>query len=116
MGGWLTRERVLTLVLLVATGLAVYVCYRLALPFLPAVTWALALTLVVHPLHGGILGRLGHLLELELPSGPLRFQAAARHEHLDVEGEERYVLGVRVTESSERDRARLTRFLREAGR
>lgn len=58
-GGWLTRERVLTLVLLAATGLAVYVCYRLALPFLPAVTWALALAVVAHPLHGRILGRLG---------------------------------------------------------
>lgn len=58
-GGWLTRERVLTLVLLAATGLAVYVCYRLALPFLPALTWALALAVVAHPLHGRVLGRLG---------------------------------------------------------
>lgn len=57
------------------------------------------------------------LLELELPSGPLRFQvAAARHERLETEGEERYVLGVRITEMSQRDRARLTQFIREARR
>ncbi len=45
-GGWLSRERVLVLVLIVATALAFYICYRLALPFLPAVTWALALAVV----------------------------------------------------------------------
>ena len=57
-GGWLTRERMLVLVLIVATALAFYVCYRLALPFLPAITWALALAVVAHPLHTGILGRI----------------------------------------------------------
>jgi hypothetical protein len=34
--GWLSRERVQALVLLVATALAVYLCYRLTRPFLPA--------------------------------------------------------------------------------
>jgi predicted PurR-regulated permease PerM len=48
-GGWLSRERALALVLVVATALAFYLCYRLALPFLSAVTWALALA--AHPLH-----------------------------------------------------------------
>jgi predicted PurR-regulated permease PerM len=57
-GGWMTRERGLTLVLAAATGLAFYVCYRLALPFLPAVTWALALAVVAHPLHERIAGRI----------------------------------------------------------
>jgi predicted PurR-regulated permease PerM len=59
-GGWLTRERALALalVLIVATALAFYVCYRLALPFLPAVTWALALAVVAHPLHKMIAGRV----------------------------------------------------------
>jgi predicted PurR-regulated permease PerM len=57
-GGWLSRERVLALVLLVATGLAVYVCYRLARPFLPALAWALALAVVAHPLHDWIERRL----------------------------------------------------------
>jgi len=50
-GGWLSRERALALVLMTATALAFYLCYRLALPFLPAVTWALALAVVAHPLH-----------------------------------------------------------------
>jgi hypothetical protein len=49
--GWLSRERVLALVLLTATALAVYVCYLLTHPFLPALAWALALAVVAHPLH-----------------------------------------------------------------
>jgi predicted PurR-regulated permease PerM len=49
--GVLTRERMLVLVLLVATALAFYICYRLAYPFLPAIAWALALAVVAHPLH-----------------------------------------------------------------
>ena len=53
-GGWLTRERALTLVLMVASALAFYVCYRLAQPFLPALTWALAIAVVAHPLHNWI--------------------------------------------------------------
>ena len=57
-GGWLSRERALVLVLIVATALAFYVCYRLALPFLPAITWALALAVVAHPLHGLIAARV----------------------------------------------------------
>jgi predicted PurR-regulated permease PerM len=57
-GGWLSRERALALVLIAATALAFYLCYRLALPFLPAVTWALALAVVAHPLHGMIAGRV----------------------------------------------------------
>jgi predicted PurR-regulated permease PerM len=57
-GGWLSRERALALVLIVTTALAFYVCYRLALPFLPAVTWALALAVVAHPLHKVIAGRV----------------------------------------------------------
>jgi predicted PurR-regulated permease PerM len=50
-GRWLSRERVLALVLLLATAFAVYLCYRLARPFLPALAWALALAVVAHPLH-----------------------------------------------------------------
>lgn len=79
----------------------------------------LALVVPTLSLGGRDLSRLGQafLLELDLPSGPLRFQAAAaRHEQLDVEGEDRYVLGVRITEISERDRDRFTRFLKEARR
>lgn len=50
-GGWLSRERILVVALAVATALAFYVCYRLARPFLPALAWALALAVVVHPVH-----------------------------------------------------------------
>jgi predicted PurR-regulated permease PerM len=57
-GGWLSRERGLALVLIVATALAFYVCYRLAHPFLPAITWALALAVVAYPLHNWIAGRI----------------------------------------------------------
>src|SRR5690606_6520514 len=61
--GWPSRERVLTLVLLVATGLAVYLCYRLSRPFLPALAWALALAVIAHPLHAWLERRL-HLTNL----------------------------------------------------
>ena len=38
------------LVLIVATALGLYLCYRLALPFLPALAWALALATLFSPL------------------------------------------------------------------
>lgn len=46
--GTLTH-RVQTLVLLLATALAIYLCYRLALPFLSPLTWALALAVLFTP-------------------------------------------------------------------
>jgi predicted PurR-regulated permease PerM len=49
--GWFTRERVLVLALAAVTVGAFYLCYRLALPFVPAITWALAIAVVAHPLH-----------------------------------------------------------------
>jgi predicted PurR-regulated permease PerM len=58
--GWLSRQRALVLVLLAATTIAVYLCYRLALPFLPALAWALALAVIAHPLHSWLARRLGH--------------------------------------------------------
>ena len=56
--GWLSRERALVLVLLVATALAVYLCYQLTRPFLPALAWALALAVIAHPLHSRLERRL----------------------------------------------------------
>jgi predicted PurR-regulated permease PerM len=47
----LTRERVLVLVLLLATLAVVVLSCWLVLPFLPALSWALALAVVAHPLH-----------------------------------------------------------------
>jgi predicted PurR-regulated permease PerM len=49
--GWWSRERASVLVLAGSTVLALYVCYRLVLPFLPSVAWALALAVVVWPVH-----------------------------------------------------------------
>jgi predicted PurR-regulated permease PerM len=47
---WL-HERVLTFTLLGLTGLAVYLCYLLARPFLSVMAWALALAVAALPLH-----------------------------------------------------------------
>ena len=46
---WGSRSHVQTLVLMAATALGIYLCYRLALPFLPAFAWALALAVVFTP-------------------------------------------------------------------
>jgi predicted PurR-regulated permease PerM len=56
--GWLSRERALALVLIVATAVACYLCYRLARPFLPALAWALALAVVAGPVHDWIAARV----------------------------------------------------------
>ena len=40
---WGSRSHVRTLVLMLATAAGVYLCFRLALPFLSALAWALAL-------------------------------------------------------------------------
>lgn len=46
---WGSRSQIHTLVLILATALGIYVCYRLALPFLPALAWALALAVLFTP-------------------------------------------------------------------
>jgi predicted PurR-regulated permease PerM len=56
--GVLTRERVTTIALLIATAIAVYLCYRIVYPFLPALTWALALAVVARPLHHWLAGKI----------------------------------------------------------
>jgi predicted PurR-regulated permease PerM len=57
-GDWFSRERVLTLVLLGATVLALYLCWRLVVPFLPAFTWAIAFAVVAYPAHLWLAKRL----------------------------------------------------------
>lgn len=59
-GVWLSRERALALVLIAATALAFYVCYRLTLPFLPAVTRAAALAVLAGPLHSRVARRVNN--------------------------------------------------------
>ena len=48
---WGSRSHVHSLILIVATALGIYLCYRLALPFLPALAWALALAILFTPFH-----------------------------------------------------------------
>jgi predicted PurR-regulated permease PerM len=52
---WLTRERVLVLVLAGATVLVGWLCWQLIKPFVPAITWALVLAVLAHPLHERLL-------------------------------------------------------------
>jgi len=44
-------ETITTGVLVVATGLVVYLCYLVVEPFLTALAWALALAVIAHPVH-----------------------------------------------------------------
>ncbi|TIU60259.1 MAG: AI-2E family transporter, partial [Mesorhizobium sp.] len=41
-----------------ATAIGLYVCYLLALPFLPALTWALVLAIILYPAHRRVEERL----------------------------------------------------------
>lgn len=53
-----TRDRLGLGVLLVATACALVVCWIIAAPFSAAITWAVALAIVTHPVHDWILARL----------------------------------------------------------
>lgn len=55
---WLTRERLLLLVLVGATVVVGWLCWWLVNPFVPAIIWALVLAVLAHPLHECILARL----------------------------------------------------------
>ncbi len=48
---WESRSHIQSLLLIVATAAGLYLCYRLLLPFLPALAWALALAVLFTPLH-----------------------------------------------------------------
>jgi predicted PurR-regulated permease PerM len=54
--GWLSRERSLAIVLIVASSIVGYLCYCLMKPFLPSLAWTLALAVIAHPLHRRIHG------------------------------------------------------------
>ena len=47
---WGSPQHVQTLVLMAATAIGIFLCYKLALPFLPALAWALALAVLFTPL------------------------------------------------------------------
>jgi predicted PurR-regulated permease PerM len=55
---WLTRERILVIALVAASVLVGWLSWLLFRPFVPAVTWAVVLAVIAHPLHERILTRL----------------------------------------------------------
>ena len=48
---WGSRRHLHVIELMAATALGIYLCYRMALPFVPALTWALALAVLFMPVH-----------------------------------------------------------------
>jgi predicted PurR-regulated permease PerM len=56
--GWFSRERILALTLLGITVIALYLCYLLVKPFLPALAFALALAVITHPVYRAIRRRM----------------------------------------------------------
>jgi predicted PurR-regulated permease PerM len=55
---WLPTGQILrTLLILVATAFGLYLCYRLALPFLPPLTWSIVLAVAFVPVHRRIEAR-----------------------------------------------------------
>jgi predicted PurR-regulated permease PerM len=58
--GWFTREQWLAIALVAVTAIALYLCYRLVQPFLPAIAWALALAVIAFPFHRHVARRLRH--------------------------------------------------------
>jgi predicted PurR-regulated permease PerM len=57
---WGSRSHVQTLVLMLATAFGIYLCYRLAIPFLPPLVWALGLSVLFAPFHHWVESKLGH--------------------------------------------------------
>ena len=57
---WETRGRLRALIVLALTIAGFYVCYRLTIPFLPAITWALVLTVLFLPAHRWTESRLNN--------------------------------------------------------
>lgn len=55
---WLTRERLLALVLVAASVLVAWLCWQLIKPFVPSITWALVLAVLAYPLHERIRRRV----------------------------------------------------------
>src|SRR5450756_1576185 len=57
---WGSRSHIHVLALMAATALGIYLCYRMALPFVPALTWALALAVLFMPVHRWLESTLKH--------------------------------------------------------
>jgi len=54
----LTRERILVFVLVAASALVGWLCWTMVQPFVPALTWAVVLAVIAHPLHERVLARV----------------------------------------------------------
>ena len=54
----ITREQLSLGALLIITAIALYICWRVVAPFLPALTWALALAIVAHPIYDKVASRV----------------------------------------------------------
>ena len=55
-----TRERILVVVLVAASVLVGWLCWLMVQPFVPALTWAVVLAVIAHPLHQRLLARMPH--------------------------------------------------------
>jgi len=55
---FVTRERILVVVLVAASVLVGWLCWLLVQPFVPALTWAVVLAVIAHPLHQRLLARM----------------------------------------------------------
>ena len=55
---WASPGHVHALLLLAVTGIGLYLCYQVAVPFLPALTWAVALAVLFTPVQIRLEGRL----------------------------------------------------------
>jgi predicted PurR-regulated permease PerM len=53
-----TRERILVVVLVAASVLVGWLCWLMVHPFVPALTWAVVLAVIAHPLHERLLDRM----------------------------------------------------------
>lgn len=55
---WWTREHALIVVLVAATALLLFLCWKLVQPFLDPIAWAIALAVIAYPLHRWIAKRV----------------------------------------------------------
>ena len=58
--GWPNAHQVRFLIVLLATGFGLYLCYLLTIPFLTSLTWALVLSVIISPAHRKLELRIGH--------------------------------------------------------
>ena len=57
---WASRSNIHAIELLAATAVGLYLCYLMVLPFVPALTWALALAVLFMPVHRWIESAVKH--------------------------------------------------------